>query len=219
LKWTHCQNMEIMRMQQEINRNQILKKGTPLWVTIICLFLGFVGGVALSVYKLSPTQERQIQMASDMVQNQGTDPMALAEDSQMIETLEKVVAKDPKNQQTWLQLGNLYFDTNKYENAIAAYNKYLQFDPNNADVITDMGIMYRKSGRPVDAVKAFDRAIEKNPRHETARFNKGIVLFHDLKDTQSAIKAWQELVQVNPDAKAPDGQSVDELLKSLKQIK
>jgi tetratricopeptide (TPR) repeat protein len=89
--------------------------------------------------------------------------------------------------------------------------------PNDANVWTDMGVMYRRSGQPQEAIKAFDKAVEVDPKHETSRFNKGIVLMHDLNDTPGAIKAWEGLVQVNPVAVAPNGQSVDQMVMSMKQ--
>ena len=69
------------------------------------------------------------------------------------------------------------------------------------------------SGNPKEAVASFDRAIAVDPKHETARFNKGIVLLHDLKDEKGAIAAWRGLLEINPLAMAPNGQTVDELIR------
>ena len=80
-----------------------------------------------------------------------------------------------------------------------------------------MGVMYRRSGEPQEAVKAFDEAIKINPQHEISRFNKGVVLLHDLNDQEEAIKAWEALVALNPDVKAPSGTPVRELLKQFKE--
>ena len=68
-----------------------------------------------------------------------------------------------------------------------------------------LGIMYRRSGQPQKAIEAFDRAIATDPKHENSRFNKGIVLMHDLNDREGAIAAWEELVEVNPNALTPNG--------------
>jgi hypothetical protein len=40
---------------------------------------------------------------------------------------------------------------------------------------------------------------------------------YDLKNKQDAIRVWEELLDVNPLAMAPDGLTVDEMLKQLKQ--
>ena len=111
-----------------------------------------------------------------------------------------------------MQLGNLYFDNDQAEKAVVAYEKALAIDPNNANILTDLGVMYRRSGQPQQAVAAFDRAISVDPAHETARFNKGVVLMHDLNDTAGAVSVWKELADVNPVFTAPNGQTLDELI-------
>ena len=58
----------------------------------------------------------------------------------------------------------------------------------------------------------FDDAIKADPKHEVSRFNKGIVLLHDLNKPEEALHAWEELLQVNPFAMAPNGKSVDKLV-------
>jgi tetratricopeptide (TPR) repeat protein len=79
--------------------------------------------------------------------------------------------------------------------------------------------MYRRNDQPEEAVQAFDKAIEIDPKHEIARFNKGIVLIHDLSDFDAGIRAWKELVDINPMARAPNGQTVDELIRQLEAQK
>ena len=83
-------------------------------------------------------------------------------------------------------------------------------------MITDLGIMYRRSGDPQKAIEMFDRAITLDPQQQNARFNKGIVLLHDLKDKAGAVAAWEGLLEINPVAMAPNGQSVDALIQQYK---
>jgi tetratricopeptide (TPR) repeat protein len=75
--------------------------------------------------------------------------------------------------------------------------------------------MYRRTGNPEKAVEAFDKAVSTDADHEIARFNKGIVLLHDRNDPAGAIQAWKELLEVNPEAVAPNGQRVAELLQQF----
>jgi cytochrome c-type biogenesis protein CcmH/NrfG len=135
----------------------------------------------------------------------------------MIAALEQETRTNPQNAEAWIQLGNEFFDSDQFEKAIQAYHKSLELKPNNADVWTDLGIMYRRSGKPEEAIKKFDKAIGVDPKHEIARLNKGIVLLHDLKDTDGALKAWEELIEINPVAMAPTGRSVDEMVQQLKK--
>jgi tetratricopeptide (TPR) repeat protein len=116
-----------------------------------------------------------------------------------------------------VQLGHQYFDADQPDKAISAYEKALAIGPQSADIWTDLGVMYRRTGNPQKAVEAFDHAMQIDPGHEISRFNKGIVLFHDLEDAQGALDAWESLLAINPSAKSAAGQSVRELVDHIKQ--
>jgi tetratricopeptide (TPR) repeat protein len=114
-------------------------------------------------------------------------------------------------------LGHFYYDVGRIKEAIEAYQKSLSLDADRPDVWTDLGVMYRRNGNPEKAIESFDRALSINSRHEAAMFNKGVILMHDLNDTKAALDAWELLVQINPDAKAPNGRLVRTLVTELKK--
>ena len=186
-----------------------VKKETMMVVVFVALAVGFLGGVFYSSYKSAPRKDAPPPSHS---------PVPNAQPSGMSE-LEKETALHPDNVAAWVQLGNLYFDANQVDKAIAAYKRSLALVPGNADVLTDLGVMYRRKGRPREAIKAFDRAIQVNPRQEAAYFNKGVVFLHDLNDRENAIKAWEELLRVNPMAKVQSGELVMELVENIKKKK
>ena len=191
-----------------------VSKNTAIITAMVCLVVGFLGGIVLSAYK----SDSGTVVAPSMPPQQASAPQAPSvEDSSRILALEKEVAANPKSEAAWTQLGNLYFDSQQFQKAIDAYQKSLALNPNNADVLTDLGVMLRRNGQPEKAVAAFDQAIRVNPQHEVSRFNKGIVLMHDLNDSAGAVKAWKELVRINPAAKAPNGLLVKDMLSKLEQ--
>jgi len=192
------------------------KKEIVLVIGLCCLIIGFLSGIIFSIYK-TPAGRGATNVATGQQEAQAgklTD-----EQAQHLLQLELEVQKNPKNIEAWTNLGHLYFDSDQAEKAITAYNKSLDLAPNNADVLTDLGVMYRRAGNPQQAVASFDRAIQANAKHETARFNKGIVLLYDLKDQPGAIAAWQGLVNLNPMATAPNGQLISEMLKEMQDKK
>ena len=164
--------------QNKIDMRKYVKKETMLMVAFITFTAGFLSGIAYGLYKGEPRKVARVE------QQQAADSKFGSE----ISALELEVAKNPANIKAWTQLGNLYFDTNKYDRAIVAYKKSLELNPQNADVWTDMGVMYRRSGNPTEALSSFEKAIQLNPRHEQARFNKGIVQFYDLGNLEEAKK-------------------------------
>ena len=202
-------------MKNKDNENsKYVKKETMLMVAAVALLIGFLGGVVFGVYKSSKGNPAQ---KSVMSQPAGKDQEVSAEKAAQIFALEKTTSEAPDDVTAWIDLGNLYFDTGNHEKAITAYIKALEIDPNNANVMNDLAVMYRRTGQPKKAIEAFDKAIKIDPGNETVRFNKGIVLMHDLNDLEGTVQAWEDLVKLNPDATSPTGQPVKKLVENLKK--
>lgn len=193
--------------------NGYIKKETMLIAILISLGLGFLGGATLSSFKFTKEASTPGQNPPQQTSQSDQIPPEL---TNRISELEKETSLKPENVEVWIQLGNLYFDTNQVEGAIEAYKKALELEPNNPDVWTDLGIMYRRSGNPREALESFDQAVKSDPSHEPSRLNKGIVLMHDLNDIQGAINTWEELVKVNPSAKTSTGQLVKDVITGFK---
>ncbi|MBW2049249.1 MAG: tetratricopeptide repeat protein [Deltaproteobacteria bacterium] len=192
---------------------QYVKKETVLVVALVALVVGFLGGVVFSAYNSRPG----LNVSESGLSGQASQKQNISNKlAQEINDLEKGISLHPENIEALIRLGNLYFDVDRPEKAIMAYNKALELDPTNPDVLTDLGVMYRRKGQPLEAIKAFDKAIKIDPRHEAPRFNKGVILLYDLNDSRGAISAWQELVELNPFARAQGSELVVDLLEKLK---
>ncbi len=189
--------------------NGKVKTSTLIVAVVISFIVGIPSGIFINKYKTGINLSIKPESASE--KNIPSDI------SGQIAEHEKSVSVNPDNVEAWIHLGDLYFDSDIPEKSVAAYEKALALNPANADVWTDMGVMYRRLNKFEKAIECFDKAVSINPKHEVSRFNKGIVLVHNLNSKQEAIRVWEELLEVNPLAKAPDGLSVDEMLKQLKQ--
>jgi cytochrome c-type biogenesis protein CcmH/NrfG len=189
-----------------------MKKETVILYVVIALVVGFVGGVTAGILwmtkgteKVAMVQKPQMAPPGPPLQGpsvQGSTPPTRdpVEMASQIQTLKEIVKKDPKNLSAWVELGNLYFDTNQPKEAIEAYGRYLAVKPDNADVRTDMGIMYRKLGQFDKAIEEFRKAAQSDPKHANSRYNTGLVLLHDKGDMKGAIKAWEDYLKVDPNS-------------------
>jgi cytochrome c-type biogenesis protein CcmH/NrfG len=187
----------------------MVKKELMFMAVLIALVAGFLGGVIYSSYK-HPVQVVSSGQGTPAGQQSGlTDDQA-----RKIFELEQEVAANPQNGAAWTSLGHVYFDTGQAVKAIGAYNKSLELDPRQAEVWTDLGVMYRRNKQLSEAIETFERAISLNPVLEQPRFNKGVVQMYDLNDKAGAIKTWEELVAINPEARTPNGQLVKEFIDS-----
>ena len=189
-----------------------IKKETMLIIAVTTFVIGFLSGIVFSVYKMGPTAPgSQANSAAPMTQAPAAGGID-AQTSAAILALEREVAVNKSNVMAWTQLGHKYFDTDQPAKAITAYKQALELDPSVADVWTDLGVMYRRNQQFTEAINAFDKARELNPSHEQSRFNRGVVYLFDLNDPASAAAAWKELLAINPNTIAPNGQPLAELI-------
>ncbi len=106
---------------------------------------------------------------------------------------------NPNDFDTLAKLGNLYYDSQAYPQAIQYYEKALSVQPDNADVRTDLGTSYWYTGNADKAIANFEKALAVRPNHPGTLFNLGIVRWQGKKDPKGAIVAWERLLQTNPD--------------------
>jgi cytochrome c-type biogenesis protein CcmH/NrfG len=186
-----------------------IKTENVILLLFVALAIGFVGGVVFSVYRSVGTMP----LTAD---GTGASPAA-AEQRAMIASLVQQTESDPTDVAAWTQLGHLYFDTGQTAQAIEAYEQSLKLDGQRPDVWTDLGVMYRRDGDPQKAVDLFEHALTLEPNHQVALYNRGIVLMHDLNDLEGALASWEKLLIVNPDARTPSGDPLENIVHQMRR--
>lgn len=193
-------------------------KGEFIGGIVAALAVGFFVGSMFMELRLGALP---VTPAGGQAQTQAAGPAAdghdHAEELARIAELEIALAGKPGDQATWIELGNLYFDTHQARKSITSYEKAIAFGPVSADVWTDLGIMHREAGEPKLAVETFDAALKLDPTHQNALYNRGVVLLHDLRDRAAGIEAWERLLKVNPQARNPEGRSMQGIVDDLKK--
>src|SRR5581483_7246893 len=69
-------------------------------------------------------------------------------DENRVRALTSVAGQQPNNAEPRIELGNLYFDAERYNDAIKWYSEALKLAPNNVDVSTDLGVSYYYVNQP-----------------------------------------------------------------------
>lgn len=114
--------------------------------------------------------------------------------------LERQAGADPSNAAIRAQLGNLYFDAEKFDQAIPWYEAALKLDPKNANISTDLGVSYYYTNQTDRALAQLDRSLTLDPNHLKALLNQGIVLAMGKSDFAGAERAWSRVVAIAPDS-------------------
>ncbi len=139
-------------------------------------------------------------------------PAAL--DPARVQALQTVAEKDPKNIESRVQLGNLFFDAEQYPQSITWYEQASALNPGDTNVSTDLGVAYYYTNQPDRALAQFDKSLATDPKHIKTLLNVGIVRAFGKNDLAGAAKAWEEVVAISPDS--PEGQAARKGLEGVK---
>jgi cytochrome c-type biogenesis protein CcmH/NrfG len=134
-------------------------------------------------------------------------------DEAQVQALRSVAERDPKNAAARTQLGNLYYDAGRFEDAIKWYGDSLAINPKDADVSTDLGVSYYYSNQPDRAILQLEQSLKINPSHTKALLNMGVVRAFGKQDLKGAAEVWRRLVEVAPQSR--EGQEARRALDSL----
>jgi tetratricopeptide (TPR) repeat protein len=186
-----------------------LKKESIL-LAAVALIVGLLGGYL--VFSISSAGKSQ-QPASAIPAGSGSPTDYVSR----IAEAEKIVAKDPKNRNAWLSLGNDYFDTEQAQKAIHAYGKFLELEPNNPNVLTDQGVMYRKVGWYDKAFENYEKAQKLDPNHLQSLYNLGMLFAVDMKQPDKALPYFKRYLQMDPNS--PTAMQIKSMMSSPPPVK
>jgi tetratricopeptide (TPR) repeat protein len=126
------------------------------------------------------------------------DPVA----RQKLNDLEAAVAKEPKNVELLVQLGNTAYDVEDWKKAVDAYERALKLRGADPNVLTDLGVAYRNLGNFDKALAMFTQASARDPSHWPSQFNLAIVYGIDKGETKKALEILQKLKKEHPEIPA-----------------
>jgi len=135
-------------------------------------------------------------------------------DEDRARALQATADANPSDAPVRVELGNLYFDAERYADAIRWYDAALAIDPNNVNASTDLGVAYYYANQPDRALAQFEHSLSLDPAHAKTLLNMGIVRAFGKQDLAGAIEAWQKVVEVAPGT--PESRAAQQALDSVK---
>jgi len=196
-------------------------KPESIVVGIAGALFGLLSGWMLGAQQVAPVQVPGAQVAQAGAagaapaaggqQGSTAQPLDIARS----QALEKEAAEKPGDAEVRTQLGNLYFDAERYADASKWYEASLQIAPANPDVSTDLAVSYYYSNQVDKALAQFARSLEINPKHTKTWLNLGIVRAFGKQDLTGAGEAWNQVVALAP-PDSPEARAAKQALDGLK---
>jgi len=177
--------------------------------TLFGLLVGWVIGSQQAANALPPAPRAA---ASAPAPESGS--RAVPVDETKAASLKDLAARQKTDPSPRAQLGNMYFDAERFDEAIAWYTEALTIDPKDVDVSTDLGVSYYYTNQPDRALEQFDRSLKLDPTHVKTILNMGIVKAFGKQDLEGAAQAWAQVVELAPNS--PEGQAAQGALERLR---
>ena len=134
-------------------------------------------------------------------------------DESRVTAYKSVAEREPSNPAPRVELANLYFVAERYDDAIKWYSDALRLSPKDVEVSTYLGMSYYYTNQPDKALEQFDRSLKLDPKHAKTLLNVGIVKAFGKQDLDGAAQAWQAVIALVPNS--PEGQAAKRALDSL----
>ena len=204
---------------QRADNNWTVKQAYIL--ALICLVLGLATGYFLrgsgesAAAKPTAAKSAPAVSAQDM---QGGPPSAERMKHMADEQAKPLLAQlgnEPGNPELLAKIGNIYYDTQQFQEAINYYDRSLKVDPKSADVRTDRATAYFYLGDTDRAITELESVVKTDPKHAQTMFNLGMIKWQAKGDAKGAVQSWEQLLKAVPDY--PDRGKVEQLIARAKQ--
>jgi tetratricopeptide (TPR) repeat protein len=111
------------------------------------------------------------------------------------------IEMDTKNAHVWNELGNVYFNSGNYDDAISSYGKAIELDRQFAWSYSNLALAYVQKSRFAEAVLLYQRSIElfTNDKDKAITWNRLGNVYRRQGDYFNAIAAYQTADELDPD--------------------
>ena len=134
-------------------------------------------------------------------------------DDTKVNAIKTVAERETSNARPRVELGNLYFDAERYDDAIKWYSAAMKIAPNDVNVSTDLGVCYYYANQADKALEQFAHSLTIDPKHAKTLLNLGIVKAFGKQDLDGAVQVWRQVMAVAPNS--PEASAAKRALDSL----
>lgn len=121
-------------------------------------------------------------------------------DLQQVTALEAQAKAEPGNAKVRVDIGNLYFDADQFQQAIPWYQAALKINPRDANASTDLAVCFYSINEVDQALAQLDHSLTVDPAHVKTLLNQGIIRAFGKQDFAGAQASWERVVAIAPDS-------------------
>jgi tetratricopeptide (TPR) repeat protein len=178
------------------------------WIIIILFAVVF----GLGIFIISRPREGTVKTPANTMEETLVQGPIVSPGTTQVQPLEQM-GIDTTDPVALASLGDKYFESNNFLQAIKVYEKVLELNPNDVDTYNDLGLAFHYTGNTDSAVETFRKGTEAVPSFQRIWLSLGFVLASSGKNVE-ARPALQKAVELNPDSTV--GQEAQRILGLLK---
>jgi tetratricopeptide (TPR) repeat protein len=116
---------------------------------------------------------------------------------EVIKVFKQALVIDPEAKEIWNDLGLTSCRPGRYDDALAALERYVRLAPNEPNAYDSLGMCYNYAGRYDEALATLERALQLDPDFHFANLHVGDVYFNQGR-YRAAIEQYQRFLKLAP---------------------
>jgi len=135
-----------------------------------------------------------------------------SENSKELQVQLEKLSHSPESIPLNIEIGNLLFDSGRFDEATSFYQKALTLNPKNIAVQIDLAVCFFNMRRFDQSILEMNKALEIDPNHPKGLYNMGIIYF-TIGNFDKAREYWQHLIAIDPEL--TESQRANEMMNKL----
>lgn len=121
----------------------------------------------------------------------------IKDDSSAMMNFRKVKELAGWNPDGWVGIASIYYDQNKFEDAISVLNDAKKIIPEEFRIYFLLGISYQRQHKPIDAASALEKALQLNEKNVDALTALGLV-YDEMKRHEDSDSMYERAIRIDP---------------------
>ncbi len=163
---------------------------------VVIVFFGMVTAVMVlfAVINLPGNKIPESSPQDTAILSQQSQQMLIEE---KIATYKSILVNNPTSIRALTELGDVYFDSGRYQEAIDIFLRASEVGPATVHVENDLGLLYLNINQYDLAIERFQRALDVDPSHVDSLFYIGMI-YQYKGDAEMAEKVFEKILAANP---------------------